>query len=275
MTKSKYYGPEDKKKPTEKKSLEDNEKKQVQQVIKPEESPKKLEKTNNSDKKKGEKVMDEEIKREFGEFKTTLKDFIKEQKKQKEERQAKQLEEQQAKRLKAITDPLIKTVKEQGERLKFIGDMVCNEAGECRFPTKEEIESLGSPEEQNEIIAETEQMREHYRALTGKDVERPMTIVAGLTKKALGDIIEKNSGPEILAELVNKAIPQKVVDEIRKGKTEVKELTTAEKAQLAIQECASENAPEFCKILRDEGYNVQIKTEEGGGMLGSGYEDIE
>ncbi len=216
-----------------------------------------------------------------------------------EERQrqdtARRSKEEGDKRFKSMIDPLeiavkgVKEIQKKQPKIHCASDGVCFTESEKRDeyeaklkqkkepgkPKKEdELKPPGSQvisEEDKKLFGELTDMRVYYKGLTGEEAKRPVTIVAGVAKEALSKIAE--SDPKATSDLAERFIPKTVVEEIKKGLTDINSIKAEDKAKLFVQECQGPNAPAFCKILKEEGFNIQEKKK--GSMPGSsGWKDI-
>ncbi len=255
--------------------------------------------------KKGDKEMEpKEVERELKDLKGNVEKLVgtigeiagieKERQRQDADRKSK---EEEDKRFKTIVDPLeiavkgVKEIQEKQPKIHCASDGVCFIEAEKRDeyeaelqqkkkkepvkPKKEdELKPPGSEivsEEDKELFGELKDMRAYYKGLTGEEAKRPVTIVAGVAKEALSKIAE--SDPKAASDIAERFIPETIVEEIKKGLTDVKSIKAEDKAKLFLQECQGPNAPAFCKILKEEGFNIQQKKK--GSMPGSsGWKDI-
>ena len=261
------------------------------------------EEKNKFDKKlnKGDEDMEQqEVERELKGLKGNIEELAgsvaeivgveKERQRQDADRKSK---EQEDKRLKLIIDPLetavkdVKEIQESQPKIHCASDGVCFIKPEKRDEyeaelqqkkkkepkTKKEDESKTQvvSEEDKQLFGELKDMRGYYKGLTGEEAERPVTIVAGVAKEVLNKIAE--SDPKAASDLAERFIPEKIVQEIRKGVTDINSIKPEDRAKLFVQECQGPNAPAFCKILKEEGFNIQEKKK--GSMPGSsGWKDI-
>jgi len=208
---------------------------------------------------------------------------------------ARKSKEEEDKRLKSIINPLeiavkgVKDIQEKQPKIHCASDGVCftepekRDEYEAKLKQKKEPskpkkeDELKSPESQvvseedKKLFGELTDMRAYYKGLTGEEAKRPVTIVAGVAKEALNKIAE--SDPKATSDLAERFIPEKIVEEIKKGLTDINSIKAEDKAKLFVQECQGPNAPAFCKILKEEGFNIQQKKK--GSMPGSsGWKDI-
>ncbi|HEB13394.1 MAG TPA: hypothetical protein ENI13_00255 [candidate division CPR3 bacterium] len=208
---------------------------------------------------------------------------------------ARKSKEEEDKRFQTIIDPLetavkdVKEIQESQPKIHCASDGVCFTEPEKRdeyeaklkqkkeSPKTKKEDKLKTPgaeivsEEDKELFGELTDMRAYYKGLIGEEAKRPVTIVAGVAKEALSKIVK--SDPKAASDIVERFIPEKIVEEIKKGLTDVNSIKPEDKAKLFVQECQGPNAPAFCKILKEGGFNIQEKKK--GSMPGSsGWKDI-
>lgn len=259
----------------------------------------------NQEIKKGDEDMEpKEMERELKDLRGNITELLgieKERQRQDSERRSK---EEEDKRLKTIVDPLqnalngvresVKGVKDdfnkfcemnpEDPRCKKFTDQVSQTIKQTLKPKEEEAkkkeekkdeskppESQIVSEEDKKLFGELTDMRAYYKGLTGEEAKRPITIVAGVAKEALSKIAESDS--KATSDLAQRFIPEKIVQEIKKGFTDINSISAKDKTKLFLQECQGPDAPAFCKILKEEGFNIQEKKK--GSMPGSsGWKDI-
>lgn len=253
---------------------------------------------------KGDETMEpKEVERELKGLKGNVEKLVgtvgeivgveKERQRQEADRKSK---EEEDKRLKFIVEPIqtglkgVKEAQEKQPKIHCASDGVCftdpgkrdeyetelllkkkKESVPVKDKKRDELEAPVVSEEDKKLFGELGDMRAYYKGLTGEEAKKPTTIVAGVAKEALTKIAE--SDPKAATEIAETFIPKKIVEEIRKGVTDINSIKPEDKAKLFLQECQGPNAPAFCKILKEGGFNIQEKKK--GSMPGSsGWKDV-
>lgn len=252
--------------------------------------------------KKGAKTMEpQEVERELKVLRGNITELLgieKERQRQDAERRSKEEEE---KRLKSIVGPLQDSLKGVKEIQKSLPKIHCASDGVCftdvqkrdeyqaklqqmkkekieetSKPKKEEKKGESKPSEPQIVsdkdrnrMAEADKWLDFAEPLRDKRPERVTTAVVTAATDVYNEVAK--SEPNAIPELV-KTISSEIIQEIRKGLVVPKSMSDEEVAKLGIERCQGENAPAYCKIFKDQGFNIQKKRQ--GGMLGSPWEDI-
>ncbi len=306
----KYVGPgkspseEEKKDKTKQEELEQIKIEKQELTDEKQEFKKEKDKFEQEVKKGDEEMEPKEVEKELKGLKSNVEKLVgtvgeivgveKERQRQDRERKSK---EEDDKRLKTIIDPLetavkgVKEIQEKQPKIHCASDGVCFIEAKKRDeyeaelqqkkkkePGKTKKEDESKPpesqvvsEEDKKLFDELNGMRAYYKGLTGEEAKRPVTVVAGVAKEVLSKIVE--SDPKAASDIAERFIPETIVQEIKKGLTDINSIKAEDKAKLFLQECQGPNAPAFCKILKEEGFNIQEKKK--GSMPGSsGWKDI-
>ncbi len=278
----------------EKKELADEKQKFEEQRDKFEQEVKKGD--EDMEPKEMEKEL-KDLKGNVGKLVASVGEIVGVEKERQRQDTARRSKEEEDKRFKSMIDPLetavkgVKEIQEKQPKIHCASDGVCFTEPEKRDqyetelqqkkekepvkPKKEPESKLPEPqivsEEDKKLFGELKDMRASYKGLTGEKAKRPATIVAGVAKDALNKIAE--SDPKAVSDIAQRFIPEKIVQEIKKGLTDINSVNAEDKAKLFLQECQGPNAPAFCKILKEEGFNIQQKKK--GSMPGStSWKDI-